>query len=112
VPLLSFASDVPGEQPRRHHGVRLRGGPGVAPRALHDRVLPRHVAAWQDGRDLMNCLPARQVSDRELRSVSLNSHSLHFISLPLQRDSDAVQVVLCRKAKSFCGSLPVVVVLN
>jgi hypothetical protein len=30
----------------------------------------------------MNCLPARQVSDRELRSVSLNSHSyILFLSL-------------------------------
>jgi hypothetical protein len=60
VPLLSFASDVPGEQPGRHHGVRLRDGPGVAPRALHDRVLPRHVAAREDGRDLMNRLPTCQ----------------------------------------------------
>jgi hypothetical protein len=49
MPLLSFASDVPGEQPGRHHGVR-------APRALHDRVLARHVAARQDGRDLLNWL--------------------------------------------------------
>jgi len=47
-------SDVPGEQPGGDHGVRLRGGPGVAARALHDRVLARHVAARKDRRHLLN----------------------------------------------------------
>jgi len=47
-------SDVPGEQPGGDHGVWLCGGPGVAARALHDRVLARHVAARQDCRHLLN----------------------------------------------------------
>jgi len=59
-------SDVPGEQPGGDHGVRLRGGPGVAARALHDRVLARHVAARQDRRHLLNpiFLPAPAVRCR------------------------------------------------
>lgn len=70
----SSCSDVPGEQPGGDHGVRLRGGPGVAARALHDRVLARHVAAGQDGRHILKCFggstslsfAAAPVSDEEL----------------------------------------------
>jgi hypothetical protein len=52
--LCRKCSDVPGEQPGGDHGVRLRGGPGVAARALHDRVLARHVAAREDRRHLLS----------------------------------------------------------
>lgn len=81
-----FCSDVPGEQPGRHHGVWLRRRPDLAPRAVHDRVLARDVAAGEDGWYILKgCLPVQDSSSLNLMQsftsqmykLSTDSSALH-----------------------------------
>ena len=52
-------SDLLGEQPSWHHGLRLRRRPDMAARAVHDRVLAGDVVAREDDRHILRkgCIP-------------------------------------------------------
>lgn len=52
--ILCVHSDIFGEQQGWNHSVWIRGRSHLASRALHDRVLSRYVASWENSWHLMS----------------------------------------------------------